>query len=189
MANNDIIRIINEEISEFDFLGNREHLKEQENIDLMKNEDFQKQFIIDSILKKREKIVEKVSDAIVGSKWEVNNEDYLNIEYSSDITYTYDTEKSPIEFALMLSGDKVYFKKGTHSNAGSYDTAPYHEEWFDDIGWNDIDANLYTKDGDEINFTAFKNANYKIKGIFVREYLEDTIVQKSLEIREPKERM
>jgi hypothetical protein len=43
-------RIINEEISEFDFLGNEQYLKEQEVVDLLKNEDFQKQFICDSLL-------------------------------------------------------------------------------------------------------------------------------------------
>ena len=50
MKKRDFIRIINEEISEFDFLGNEQYLKEQEIVDLLKNEDFQKQFICDSLL-------------------------------------------------------------------------------------------------------------------------------------------
>ena len=45
MKNKKIIKIINEVITEFDFLGNDEHLKGQEDITLLKNEDMQKQFI------------------------------------------------------------------------------------------------------------------------------------------------
>ena len=52
MINNDIIRIITEEISEFDFLGNDKYQKENESIDLLKNEEFQKRFICDALLSK-----------------------------------------------------------------------------------------------------------------------------------------
>ncbi|MFO8052823.1 MAG: hypothetical protein R6U54_02535 [Candidatus Omnitrophota bacterium] len=56
MKKKDFIRIINEEITDFDFLSNELYLKEQENIELLKNPQFQKQFIVDSITKMRDKI-------------------------------------------------------------------------------------------------------------------------------------
>ena len=56
MKNKQLIKIINEEISGFDFLGNEEYLKEEEDINILKNEDFQKQFICDLLLKRKEKV-------------------------------------------------------------------------------------------------------------------------------------
>src|ERR1035437_5253077 len=56
MVEKDIIKIINEEASNFDFLGNDDNMKEQEIIDLLQNEEFQKQFICDSLLERKNKI-------------------------------------------------------------------------------------------------------------------------------------
>ena len=53
---NDFVEIINEEIKNFDFLGNDEFLKEQEVTDLLINEDLQKQFICDSLLGRKDKV-------------------------------------------------------------------------------------------------------------------------------------
>ena len=44
MFKKDFIRIINEEISEFDFLNNQQYQKDREYVDLLNNEDLQKQF-------------------------------------------------------------------------------------------------------------------------------------------------
>ena len=49
-------KIVNEEISGFNFLGMDEMLKEEEEIATLQDEEFQRQFIIDSITNFKEKI-------------------------------------------------------------------------------------------------------------------------------------
>ena len=51
-----IINIITEEVKQFDFLGNDERLKEQENNELLMNEELQKQFICDALLGRTDKV-------------------------------------------------------------------------------------------------------------------------------------
>ena len=56
MKHKNFIKIINEEISEFDYLNNEQYLAEQEDIKRLQEEFFQKQFIMDSITRMRDKI-------------------------------------------------------------------------------------------------------------------------------------
>ncbi len=190
MRESEIIKIIKEELNAYDYLGNDAYNKEEENINLIKNEDFQKQFILDSILKKKEKIKENVTDARISNQWEERDSGTISLEYFTDITYTYDPTKPPIKFTLDFSGDEIGFDKGSDYDAGNmYDIAPSGGDWFDGIEWGDINAQIFV-DGDEIPFIAFQKAGTKIQNIFVREYVEGTIERQSgLEIKEPKERM
>src|SRR5208283_5141494 len=97
MSNKNIIKIINEVISEFDFLGNDKNNKEQEIIDLLKNEELQKQFICDSLLNKKDRIkILNISDSTIGGNWDEVNTDNattITIKYDLKIQYTYDINK------------------------------------------------------------------------------------------------
>ena len=81
MDNKDFVKIIKEEISNFDFLGNDEFLKEQEVNDLLQNEDLQKQFICDSLLNQNGKVkIGEIGDSHITGNWdELNMEDATNI--------------------------------------------------------------------------------------------------------------
>jgi len=189
MPKQDLIKIINEELSNFDFLGNEEFLKEQENIDLLKNEDLQKQFICDSLLNKKTKIkVIEITDSRISGNWdEIHSEDAdsLTIEYFLNIEYKYDLEQEPIMFGLNFYSDDVRINVyGTH-DAGSWANyiEPSGESWFDGFAWDDIAVTLTTPDGDEIKFVAFEKAPPRIKNLFIREYTEDFITSETLEIR------
>lgn len=178
MGNKKIIKIINEEITNFDFLSNDERLKGQENIDLLKNEDMQKQFICDSLLNKKNKIkIVEVTDARIGGNWEgdIDDANKLTIEYYLKIQYAYDPQKKPIIFYLNFDSDDISISKDGFYNKGSNDVAPYGESWFNSLNWNDINVILSTEDGDEIEFIAFKKAPQKIQMLFIREYTADFI--------------
>lgn len=176
MKRKDMIRYINEEISDFDFLNNDQYQKEKENLDLIQNEDFQKQFLIDSILKK-DRVKLNTSDARVTGDYETPNESgSLGIEYYSKVDYKYDSAKKPISFFLNFDGDMSFVTKGfDDDNAGSNITQPLSQTWFDDIQWNEINVGLSSLDGDDIKFIAYEKAPDKIKNIFVRTYLESLI--------------
>lgn len=188
MSKKIFIKIINEEISNFDFLGNDKQIKEQENVDLLRNEDLQKQFICDSLLNKRDKIkILNISDARIGGNWDSNNSEdanILTIEYNLKMEYVYSPDKEPIIFDLYFDSDNVRIGVNSWHNPGNnIDIAPEGDSWFDDFEWNDINVTVFTLDGDEIQFVAFEKAPPKIQMLFIREYTQGFINSQTLEIR------
>jgi hypothetical protein len=197
MLNKNFIKIINEEINKFDFLGNEEFSKEQEITDLLQNEDFQKQFICDSLVQNN-KIKKSVIDARIGGNWEEDDfEDAnkLTIEYFLKIEYKYDQAKEPIKFDLSFYSDGIsvsktgWYDKGRFGGTPDTDIEPSGEAWFNGFNWNDISVDLNTGDGDEIDFLAFKHAPPKIQVLFIREYTQDYIgTYTSMDIKTPEMR-
>jgi hypothetical protein len=175
-----IIMIINEELENFDFLGNDEYNKEKEGFDLLSNEDFQKQFICDSLLKRRDKLKVRVTDSGVGGNWETNNPEdisFLTLEYFTEIEYKYDPAKEAVKFTLNFDSDRISVSAGGYYNPGNWGRyePPEGDTWYDSIDWMDINVTLFTMDGDEIEFNAFKRAPADIQNLFVREYVESYI--------------
>ena len=193
MNKKDFVKIIKEELQNFDFLGNDEFLKEQEVIDLLQNEDLQKQFICDALLQRNDKVkIAKISDSYITGNWdEFNKEDAdrVSLEYSLDMEYIYDIEKEPLKFNLHFVADKIDISVGGWYDPGRYggttdtDYEAEGESWFDGFDWGDIDVVLYTMDGDDVPFTAFDNAPPKIQTLFIREFTQNFIENETLELR------
>lgn len=187
MENIDFVKIIKEEISNFDFLGNDEYLKEQEVSDLLKNEDLQKQFICDSLLDKTNKVnIKRIVDSQITGNWdEINREDAnrISLSYSIDIEYKYDVQQEPINFNLYFSAEKIDIGINGWSNAGSYEDEPSSDSWYDVFDWNDISVSLYTPEGDDVDFITFANSPPRIQVLFMRHYLENFIESETFELR------
>ena len=178
----DLIKIINEEIQNFDFLGNDEYQKEDENLVLLKNQDLQKQFICDSLLNKT-RIKTKITAARLGGDWERGNDaENLTIEYFLEIEYKYDVSKEPLKFTVDFNGENVHIDINRTDDPGNYGEyiEPTSEAHYTGIQWGDIDVSLYTIHGDEIEFQAFKTAPRKIQDLFIREYTENFIESKTI---------
>lgn len=178
MSMKNLIKIISETIEEFDFLSNESALKEQEIIDLLKNEDLQKRFICDSLLERKNKIkILRSETASLGGNWEnePENANLLTIEYELNLQYSYDSNKEPIVFGLYFYGDAVNISVADRVDKGDYMTPPEGESWFNNIDWLDIKVQLLTDDGEDIRFIAFEKAPNNIKKIFIREYVENFI--------------
>jgi len=194
------VKIIKEEIGNFDFLGSDGYEKEMEINNLLKNEDFQKQFICDSLLsindnKKTErnsKIKLKVVDSIVGGNWEEDFDDasYISLDCSFDVEYQYVQSKEPAKFSLFFTSDKIAIDKGGYYDRGRLggtpdtDIEPYGEAYYSYLDWTDINVNLYTVDGSEIEFTSFRKAPVNIRILFIKEYTEDIITDKTMGIED-----
>lgn len=181
MANKQIIKVVNEEISKFgfDFLHNEEYLKEEENYDLLKNEDFQKQFICDSLLNPN-KIVKHVSDARVGGNWQNGNDaDKLTIEYFLEVEYKYDETKEPAKFGIDFFSEDIGISIYNSYDPGSYDVEPTSEGGYTNLNWEDIEVSMHTIRGDEIDFIAFNKAPRKIQVLFIRAYTENFIANET----------
>ena len=176
MKNKSIIKIINEEISDFDFLSNDKYTKDQESINLIRNEDFQKQFICDSLLKRKEKI--KTLDVVEShfdGNWEKNG--YLGIDYIVELAYTYDVTKQPAKFGLQFVGERIGFSTQEEESPGNYHTPGTYNAWFDEIKWQDIDVKMTMigERDDEIEFLAFEHAPQRIQDLFVRDFIGSLI--------------
>jgi hypothetical protein len=196
----DLIKIINEEVSNFDFLGNDAYLKEQEVLDLLSNEDFQKQFICDSLLSvsdnkktaRNSKIGIKVEDASIGGNWEDDFDDasYITLDYNLEITYKYDQYKEPLKFNLFFNSDRISIGKGGYYDPGNWGGTmadaiePSGEAYFNYLDWDDVEVSLFSSDGDEIKFTAFQRAPHNIRTLFIKEYTEGYIESNSLGIED-----
>lgn len=188
MHMNEFIKIINEEISNFDFLGNDEFLKVQETNDLLINEELQKQFICDSLLNRNDKIkIIKIGESNITGNWEertLEEANKLSLEYSLDIEYTYDAVKEPIIFNLTFMSDKIDISVDGWRNSGDgYSAPPEGDSWYDGFDWDDIDVILFTMDGDTVKFIAFEKAPQKIQILFIREFTQNFIENETLEFR------
>ena len=177
MNKGDIIKIIKEEIGGFDFLGNEEYLDEQENVDLLQNEEFQKQFIIDSITNFNEKI--KNTDVFEANLGEPNyEEDYDNIVFEYGVTLDYNYVGNEVRFSLFFETNDLTVSWNTERDQGDYHNEPYTRTTFNSVEWGVIDVQLMTEDGDPIPFTAFDKAGAKTQELFVRAYTENVIKDK-----------
>jgi hypothetical protein len=196
----DFIKIINEEISKFDFLGNDKRLEEENDVRLLSSEDFQKQFICDSLLsindyrktERNKKIKISITDATIGGDWENDFEDasYLTMFYGLDIEYRHDETQEPVKFTVIFDSDKISIGKGGYYTparlGGTPDTdrEAEGEAYFTHLNWDDIEVTMWTPDGDEIDFLAFKHAPHNIQTLFVREYTEGFIESKTLSVED-----
>ena len=178
MKNKQLIKIINEEISGFDFLGNEQYTKEEENISLLKNKDFQKQFICDLLLKRKERVKTlQVAQSDFGSEWERNG--YLTIDYIIEFAYTYDVQKDPAKFGIQLKGDKITYNIDSDYEKGQWmgtmpdSTPPSGGDWFDEIDWDAIKVSMFMIDerDDNIEFLAFESAPPRIQHLFIKEII------------------
>lgn len=183
-----LIKTINEEIHKYDFLGSDKLKEEQEYFNLIEDEDFQKQFITDFILGKKDKykIVERTEARIGGdydTDFTVDQENYITIDYGVRIQYIYDSNKKPIQFELYFSNDDrigISLDGNEDSVSGAdWGSDRLYNSWISNVEWYNITVNMYSTEGDEIDFKAFKNAPTNIKILFIREFTKDLIEDKT----------
>jgi len=190
MNKRELVKIIDEVVSDFDFLGNDANQKGVDSANILKNEDFQKQFICDSLLNKNTKMKIDILDAIVSGDYEEGPEEAskINIEYNLKIHYTYDQSKEPVIVELTFDGDNVPigvdsdYDKGVWAGTMPDSTPPSGGDWVSSIDWGYIAVKMWFE-GEEVPFTAFEKAPVRIKNIFIREYCKDAI-EDNIPVRE-----
>jgi hypothetical protein len=162
-----IVKIINEVISEYDFLGNDKYLKEEENSLLLKNEDFQKQFISDILTRKTDKIKIKIFDSQITGDFNnlSNDENQINIYYVLNVDYNYDQSKEPVSFYLKFTGNNISTSKNISQGQNN--------DWLNYINWNDVQVSLLGPNGVNVEFKSFKKSSQKIQELFIREFLDE----------------
>jgi len=157
MDQKDIIRIINEEIQEFDFLGTDEAQNEQDYSNYLSDRNFQTQFVYDVINSFNDKTKFKDEDVTYKrtSEDDILDKETLNIDYGVDITYIYDGKD--IRLSLNFDGDSISHDLQHYDQPATYETPPEGDIWYNSIDWSDIDLNIFDDDGNEVNFDWLKS--------------------------------
>jgi len=181
-----IKKIIQVEIQNFDFLSNDKYYNDSNIIKLLNDNQFQKQFICDSLIySKKYKKIKVIDDYIyIGGDYyeEPDEASHITIDYETSIEYKYDDTNKPIKFKLYFQSDNVSITKWEHKESYSYGISPPdYSAGLSYVDWNSIDVSLLSDDGDEIEFTEFNKAPNKIKELFIRQYVED-IISKEIEL-------
>lgn len=173
----EFIKIINEEISGFDFLGDGEQQQEDKVLALLSNVDFQKQFICDFLLNKKDKY--KITDVVESTVNDWRKDGHLDISYIVELSYTYDSTKEPARFGLHFKGNNIGYSVDSDYDPGKWagtmpdSIAPSGGDWFNEINWNDIEVDMFAVDerDDEIEFKAFKTAPERVQILFISHFL------------------
>lgn len=161
------IKIINEEIVGYN---------------LLENENFQKQFICDFLLNKKDKYqITNITDSYINNNWE--NDGYLDMTYGVEITYRYNSMKEPVRFGLWFRGEYVGFSIDSDYQPGHWagtmpdSIPPSGGDWFSRIDWNSIKVQMHMVDDNDsdINFIAFDRAPERVQNIFISRFLSDFI--------------
>lgn len=183
MKKSDFIKIINEEISNvgFDFLGNEEQQKEDSEFKLLSNEDFQKQFICDFLLNKKDKY--KITQVVESTINDWYRDGHLDLTYGVEISYLYDTTKKPARFGLYFTGKHISYNMDSDYQPGYWagtmpdSIPPSGGDWLSEVDWQSINVEMFMVDerDDEIKFVAFENAPKRVQNIFISHFLEDFI--------------
>ena len=137
-----IYRLINEEISEFDFLGMDHNSKEEAHDEVLSSKDFQTNLVIDIVNNPNDNNkFKKISTTFVNKDVDSFN-DLERVEVEIDITYSY--KEKDYDLIFLLDGEKDG----------------------EDIKFSDYNLKLFSKAGDKIDFEWIKK-NEKLYNTFV----------------------
>jgi len=176
-----IVKIIKEEIDNFNFLNSDDYQQHNEYLSLLKNIDFQK-FFIESVLRQPNN-VEKKDEYLtdVTGSWDDSENETGNIsfEYETDVVYKQSQNTEPVEFNIQVNADNVNLYVNVNSDKGDYHTAPHSEGWLSDINWYDMNVLLLSNDGDEINFEEYQKLSSGDQEKFIRFFIEDFFTKRT----------
>lgn len=170
-----ILRIIKEEVDNFNFLNGDDYQAHNEYLSLLKNTDFQK-FFIESVFRKStdiEKNDEYLTDVTGNWNDSANETGTINFEYETDVTYKQSQNTEPVEFQILINAKDVSTYVNVDHDGGDRMTAPYTEGWFSSVEWGDMDVMLFSSDGDEIEFNEYDKLTDMDQEKFIRFFIED----------------
>jgi len=138
-----VIRLINEEISGYDYLD-QEKLQEEDNIEgVLKSKDFQTKLVHDmmnsfenpNIFKDKE-VIEQSSNV---EELEPDSVQGLNISYIVDFNYNYQGIDMPL--SIIVEGNDMWQDLDVVRDTGDYMTPPSAEATLD-FDWMDIQSKI-----------------------------------------------
>lgn len=175
MKDKNLVRIINEEISGFDFL-NQKQLQEEDNIEnTLKSRDFQTKLVYDllnnfnnpAVIKNKE-VIEQSSNS---EELEPDSTQRLNVSFIADFTYNYNGIDMPL--TIIIEGDNIWYDLNVKHDRGDYYTPPSTESNLD-YDWKDISVKVMYDGAIEVDLDwLYKND--KVYQKFVDYFVNDLL--------------
>lgn len=156
-----IYKLINEEISKFNFLGVDDRNDNIEINSMLEDSTFQKKLILDYIDNSNKLSFEEVCQNSIKIEKEDENRILFDISYIECYSYDYDSKKKPISIEFGLFGNDIVLSKIDDDNFK--------------IDWSKLEVSLSVKHGDEIDFIEYNEAPQKIKNIVAKKLGYDII--------------
>jgi len=138
-----LIRILNEEVSNFDYLS-QEQIQEDDNVEqVLKSRDFQTKLVYDlvnswnnpNIIKNKE-VIEQSSNV---EDLEPDSTQRLNVSFIADFKYDYNGQELPL--SIIVEGENMWQDLNVTRDAGDYYTEPTADATLD-YDWKDIGVKI-----------------------------------------------
>lgn len=165
-----LIKIINEEISEFDFLGMKD-IKEEENFaSLVNSKDFQVNLMNDLATKNYNN---NISDFDINTTYSnvddlSLDDDIITFEYGADFIYNFNNNN--ISLYLSIDGDVPFDISGEYRTATHLE--PPEKPRIEKADYKYSTINLFTKDGENIDI-SWVNQNNQLKQKIIENLIGD----------------
>ena len=156
-----LIDLIKEEVSNFDYLNNDKRVKEKDDISIIYKDEFQKKFILDVIDGKVEAYVDNKDLNSMFRKYGDIQDNFVDLD--TTLNFKYESNNFDIEF----SGDRIDILDGELNN----------EEDINNIKWLQISLILKANNGDAVNFQMYEKAPDKIKELFIKSCIKETLIK------------
>ena len=168
-----IIKLITEEIEEFDFLDTEKEQQNSKFNNILNSKSFTNRFINDVAFNFEDKIKFDKSNelsAVVNDEEIINGNESLDIDYDVDIKYLMNGKYLPL--AIGIEGQGVPYELGSSYEQGDHMHPSYSNVWFENINWDEIKVKLYDKDGTLINEELLEGVDLNTKERFIRNFIE-----------------
>ena len=178
MNRKDLIRLINEEVSGYDFL-NLDEIENEESLEsLLSSKEFQTKFVHDVLnnfggqasnqLFKNKEVVAHSSNI---EDLEPNSFQKFRVQYVIDFTYNYNGKEMPL--SLIIEGDDIAYDLDVVRTPSDYVTPPETDTNFD-INWDDFSVKIMYDGAIEVELDwLYKNKNIYKK--FIQSFVNDLI--------------
>lgn len=151
-----IYRIINEEISKFDFLGINERNMRSEQSEIVNDTVFQKQLICDYLNDSDKIKFIEISENILRVNETEDDGVIIDVQYAEKFNYTYDSNEDPIVLEFELYGDNIFLN-----------VVKYGLDEKLNVDWMFFDVNVYF-DGEKLSFKELDRIPNNMYGILCK---------------------
>lgn len=175
MKDKKLIRAINEEISNFDFL-NQEELQEENNmVDFLKSKEFQTRLIYDlmnrfnnNTIFKNKEVIEQSSNV---EELEPDSSQRLNVTYVVDFNYDFNGRDLPL--SIIIEADNIWQDLSVKHVTGDYDTEPSTNTILD-FDWSDFRVKVMYDGETEVDLEWLYN-NKPVFKTFLERFIGDLV--------------
>lgn len=170
MNENKLKKIILEEISNFDFLSQKNIKEDTAVYNILNNANFQKSFVKDvidnpSLIKVNDFEIQQDNREEIDPDWDTD----ISIDYSIEIEYEFMGKNIPMN--IYIEGE-IQFDMGGYDIPATRMQPPEHR-YIDKVYYEDSDLKITTNDGEEVKSFKWLDNNKQLKARFLNSIINN----------------